>query len=318
MEGSMTPAKAEENIKKSVSQPKSFFDKKSLKKGLTALAAIVLLTIIVWVIRKIDETLIDGFNVGGFVVPFLSALVLFTIGLVFYQRVKKTDTLKYDFITVAAHRLRTPLSRLGWMIAGLKDEVKSEGGRSLLSDAEKTATELTNITNHLLTAAEAGESSLFYSYFPHEEDLGIIARQVIGMYAIGARKKNIEVLISVAPDLPKVNVDRDRIQEALGAFLENAILYTHPNGRIEVFVTLERKNIKVAVRDNGIGLSREELPYVYTKFFRTKGAVASDADRAGLGLAIAKDIVEQHRGSVGVDSSGRDKGSIFWFSIPTM
>ena len=67
----MTPAKAEENIKKSVSQPKSFFDKKSLKKGLTALAAIVLLTIIVWVIRKIDETLIDGFNVGGFVVPFL-------------------------------------------------------------------------------------------------------------------------------------------------------------------------------------------------------------------------------------------------------
>lgn len=299
-----------------VTAERSFWDRVFSKIGLISFGIIFFLAIIVWVIRMIDEVIIHSLKGSSFIVPVASSLLLFAGGSVFWRQAKKTDTLKYEFITVAAHRLRTPLSRLGWMIAGLRDEVTTEGGKALIEDANKTSLELTGIANQLLTAAEAGESSLYYSYLFHEEDIGLIARQVIGDYAIGARKKNIEILISVTPDLPKVYVDRDRIREALGAFLENAILYTSTQGRIEVVVSRERNYAKVSVKDTGMGILKDELPYVFTKFFRTKGAVAFDADRAGLGLAIAKDIIKHHGGDVGVESGGKDQGSIFWLTLP--
>lgn len=308
----------EQSIKKSATQPRTFLDKKSLKKGLTGVGIFILLMLIVWVIRRIDETLIHGFNVSGFYVPAASALLLFVIGMIFYKRVRKTDTLKYEFITVAAHRLRTPLSRLGWMIAGLRDEVTTESGKPLVDDAGKTTAELSNIANQLLNSAEAGEESLFYSYIFHEEDLGLIIHQMVSEYAIVARKKNIEILISVPPNLPKVYADRDRIREAFAAFLENAVLYTPQGGRIEIALVPEWNHLKVSIKDSGMGISSTELPYVFTKFFRTKGAVAFDADRAGLGLAIAKDIIERHGGQAGVLSLGKDQGSTFWFTVPVV
>lgn len=281
-----------------------------------SLGIIFSLAIIVWVLQVLSEIIVHSMNGSSFIIPVISSFILFLVGRLFWKEGKKTDTSKYEFITVAAHRLRTPLTRLGWMITGLRDEVSTQNGKSLADDANKTAIELTSITNQLLTAAEAGESSLYYSYIPHEEDLGLIVRQVIGEYAIGAMKKNIEVLISAPTDLPKVYVDRDRIREAIGALLENAILYTSTQGRIEVVIVKEWKHLKVSVRDNGIGISKSEIPYVYTKFFRTKDAVAKDADRAGLGLAIAKDIVQRHGGEVGVESKGTNQGTQFWFTFP--
>ncbi len=300
----------------SVIKSASIFSRVFSKSGLISLGIIIGLAIIVWFLQMLNEVIIHQMKWSSLITPVIASLILFTAGSFFWKRAKKTDGSKYEFITVAAHRLRTPLSRLGWMIGGLRDEVTTESGKSLVEDAGKTAAELTSIANQLLTAAEAGDSSLYYSYIPHEEDLGLIVRQVIGEYAIGAVKKNIEVLISAPTDLPKVYVDRDRIREALGSFLENAILYTPQQGRIEVVVVKEWNHLKVSVKDTGIGISKSELPYVFTKFFRTKGAVASDADRAGLGLAIAKDIVERHNGEVGVESEGNNQGSRFWFTLP--
>lgn len=297
-------------------KPISFFSLVFSKTGLISLGIIAGLAVIVWVLQTVNEIIVHQMNRSGFIIPVIASIILFIAGSFFWKQAKKTDGSKYEFVTVAAHRLRTPLSRLGWMITGLRDEVKTESGRSLIDDASKTAAELTSIANQLLTAAEAGESSLYYSYIPHKEDLGLIVRQVIGEYAIGAVKKNIEVLISAPTDLPKVYVDRDRIREALGSFLENAILYTSQQGRIEVTLMKEWNHLKVSVKDNGIGISKNELPYVFTKFFRTKGAVASDANRAGLGLAIAKDIIERHGGGVGVESEGNNQGSRFWFTLP--
>lgn len=287
------------------------------RKHLLSAGAYILLVVFVLVLRTIDEDLIHEYGMNTVLLfPLISATIVFAAGSYLLNRSKHSDAQRYEFITVAAHRLRTPLSRLNWMVAGLRDEVSSETGKGLVDDAQKTATELTNIANQLLNAAEAGESSLYYTYIFHPEDLGLIVRQVIGEYAIGAMKKNIEVLISAPTDLPSVNVDRDRIREALGAFLENAILYTPQQGRIEVFIAREWNHLKVSVKDSGIGISKNELPYVFTKFFRTKGAVASDADRAGLGLAITKDIIARHGGEVGAESSGKDQGSLFWFTLP--
>lgn len=287
------------------------------KKNLVSLGVMVLLAVFVSIVRTIDEVLTHEYGIHtALIFPFISALLLFAAGKYLLSRSKRSDEQRYEFITVAAHRLRTPLSRLNWMVSGLQGEVSSETGKSLVHDAGKTVTELTEIANQLLNAAEAGESSLYYTYMFHLEDLGLIVRQSIGEYAIGAVKKNIEVLISAPTDLPAVNADRDRIREAIGAFLENAILYTPEQGRIEVFLVREWNHLKVSIKDSGIGISKNELPYVFTKFFRTKGAVAKDADRAGLGLAIAKDIIVRHGGGVGVESAGKDHGSLFWFTLP--
>lgn len=282
----------------------------------SSFAAIGALTLLYWFVRAADAKLQAAYGISMIAVPLAVAVVLFLVFTAFRFRAKRAEKLKYEFITVAAHRLRTPLTRLGWMVAGIQDELSTPQGRHLAEDADRTVKELTDIADRLLSAAEAKKPSLYYSYIPQEEDMGLIARQAAGDYGIGASKKNIKFSVFVSETLPKVYVDRDRIRTAIGVFLENAILYTPPGGTVELRVSPARSGVEVFVRDSGVGILADELPYVFTKFYRTRAAVAADADRAGLGLAIGKDIIERHGGKVGARSEGKDRGSVFWFWIP--
>lgn len=282
----------------------------------SSFAAIGAFTLLYWFVRAADAKLQSVYGVSMIAVPLVVAVVLFSIFAVLRMRTRRAEKLKYEFITVAAHRLRTPLTRLGWMVAGIRDELSTPQGRQLAEDADRVVHELTDIADRLLSAAEAKKPSLYYSYIPEEEDMGLIARQAAGDYGIGATKKNIKFSVAIPESLPKVYVDRDRIRTAIGVFLENAILYTPFGGTMELRVAPARGGVEVSVRDSGVGILADELPYVFTKFYRTRAAVAADADRAGLGLAIGKDIIERHGGKVGARSEGKDRGSVFWFWIP--
>jgi two-component system sensor histidine kinase VicK len=288
-----------------------------IKKIILTIFAITTISLTIVAIGVGGQWVISNVTIGmAWVVAFSVGTLIFLLWEGVAIKLKKTDKLKSEFVTIAAHRIRTPLTRIRWMIS----EVASENGlgknNPLISSLDETMDNLINATNKLLSAAEAGKSSLYYDYLFETGHFDTVVRQVVARYSIGAAQKNINVDVDIAEGLPETSFDKERMRTAIGAFVENAILYTDKGGTIYIKVYIEKKNIIFSIKDNGIGIPKEDLPYIFSKFFRSKDAVSLDRDRAGLGLFIAKEIIRKHKGKVGVESEGRNTGSRFWVSLP--
>ncbi len=288
-----------------------------IKKIIFTIVAITALSLVVaavgvggeWVISNITINLawMSAFAVGTLVFVLLKGVSM---------RLKKTEALKSEFITIAAHRIRTPLTRIRWMISEVAEETGLGKNNPLIRSLDKMTGNLIEASNRLLDAAEAGKSSLYYDYIFERGYFGNIVRQVVAEYSVVAVKKNISVTVNVEDGLPETSFDKERIETAIGAFIENAILYTPKDGSIDIEVAVKKKRIVFSIKDTGIGIPKEALPYIFSKFFRTKDAVSLDRDRAGLGLFIAREIIRRHGGKVGVESEGKNYGSRFWVSLP--
>lgn len=246
-----------------------------------------------------------------------SAVILFIIVvLLLLKKIKKSEEIKKEFIAVASHRLRTPLTQMQWMLSGLNDDIATVQGKDLVANMETTLKDLTMVVNKFLDASEAGKSSLFYDYIYTDTSIMVVIRQVIADYSVGISAKNITLTVRIDDNLPKLFIDADRIAIAFGAVLENAIIYTKKGGTIDVYLRTEGDFVVCSVKDSGIGIAKKAFAYVFSKFYRTKEAVSWDRDRAGLGLFIAEQIIKKHKGKITVNSEGRDKGSVFTFSLP--
>jgi len=262
-----------------------------------------------WVISNVTST-------QAWIASFAIGLLIFVIWKSVSIRLKKTDALKSEFITIAAHRIRTPLTRVQWMLSEIATESGLGKENQLIVSMEETMSDLTKASNNLLNAAEAGKSSLYYDYLFEKGHVENLVRQAIAEYSSGAKQKNISIEIEMEENLPELSLDKERIKTALGIFIENAIIYTSKGGAIIIKVFFKNNKIFFSIKDSGIGIPKESLPYIFSKFFRTKESVSLDRDRAGLGLFIAKEIIKRHHGDVYVESRGKNLGSHFWFSIP--
>jgi len=291
-----------------------------IKKSITAIVVIVVLIFLLRALITLDAYFL--FETKGYLqwmVPVVGAIIIYAIGAVLMYRLRKTERLKSEFITVVAHRLRTPLTRIGWMITGLGQEVQTEEGKNLATDAEKTTKELTTIVNQFLDAMEAGDSGLYDDYLFEEGNIAQVIRQVVTDYASGIQRKGLNVIVDIAEDSPKINMDKERMRIAIGALLENAVLYTPQNGKINItLLQKDDKSVGIEIVDNGIGLSKEEMSNLFSKFYRGKRATSIDRDRAGLGLFLAKQIVKKHGGRIEVGSLGISHGSRFAIILPVV
>lgn len=288
-----------------------------IRKALLYAFVILALYIAVLVIGAVGSWAADTVSVEVlFALPLLIAIALFVLGKVIFDRISKVERLKTDFLTVVAHRLRTPLSRMNWMLDELSSDMSAPPRKETVDAMRETLNTLVDVVNQFLDATEAGKTSLYYDYLFEREKPDHILRQVVADYTVGAARKGVSLNLSIEEGIPQILLDRDRIKLAMSIFIENAILYTSKGGRVDVSLKVEGNEVVFTVKDTGIGISQESLRYVFTKFFRTKDAVSVDRDRTGLGLFIAKEIVEQHGGTVGVSSEGAGKGSTFWFTLP--
>ena len=105
------------------------------------------------------------------------------------------------------------------------------------------------------------------------------------------------------------------MEQVIGTFIENAIVYTQKGGSVKVLLEKKRRSVKFIVEDTGIGLTKEERDHVFLKFFRSHEALLTDTTGIGLALFLAKGVITQHNGHIGVTSRGLDKGSTFWFTL---
>ena len=216
-----------------------------------------------------------------------------------------------NLIADVAHELRTPVADIQAYLEAIHDGLM-EPNQSNLDSIHEDITLLSRLINdlQLLALADSGRFSLVRK----PEDIAQIVSNVITSIRPKIDSKKIKISLDL-PELPPIEIDAHRISQVLRNLLENAIRHTPGDGEISVSVRENGGDIEVAVSDTGDGISAEDLPYIFERFFRVDKSRARHTGGSGLGLTIAKRLVEAHGGKIKVHSQV-GKGSRFTFTIP--
>jgi|GEM_PF-918488 len=232
-------------------------------------------------------------------------------------RLEELDEIKSEFVTIAAHQLRTPLTGIRWSYQILLEDatgVLTSGQRRILSGGLGASLRMINLVNDLLSVARI-EEGRFGFHFTLQSPTAMIAHAVERFGKMAGEKG-----IAFVPELPAGSVrsfafDEEKISLVLDNVLDNAVKYTEPGGKIAFSVTEEKNALKIVVSDTGIGVPKEQLHRVFGKFFRANNAVRFHTSGTGLGLYVSKNIVEKHNGTMNVESA-ESKGSTFTITLP--
>jgi len=229
---------------------------------------------------------------------------------------KKMDQIRRDFVANVSHELRTPLSILRGYIETLLDspEISREEFSRILGVMERHSKRLDLLAEDLLTLAQLESAN------PNLQlgnvDLPSFFGEVIRDWEKKLATKQLNLIVDLPPDAPTIRADRARLQEALYNLLDNAVKHSREHGEIRLMARQRDEEIVVSVSDNGIGISEEDLPRIFERFYRVDKARSTESIRGtGLGLAIVKHIAQLHGGRVEANSEP-GKGTTIRVSLP--
>jgi signal transduction histidine kinase len=226
--------------------------------------------------------------------------------------IERIEKLRRDMVADVAHELRTPLSNVAGYLEAIRDDVVKPDTATIASLSEEVDL-LSRLVDDLqeLALADAGELKLVRQ----PEDMAQLIEQSVKAIQVKAANKNLDVSTEIPANLPPVNIDYHRISQVLRNLLANAIAHTANGGKINISAVPLDKYINIRVSDNGEGIPAEDLPNMFERFYRVDKSRARHAGGYGLGLTIAKRLIEAHGGTIGVESE-LGKGSCFSFTIP--
>ena len=229
------------------------------------------------------------------------------------DKLEKTETMRRQLIGDVTHELRTPLTAVKGYLEGLMDGVlpaDPETYEQIHSEIDR----LQRLVNDLqeLSRVEAGAFQLNLAPVPPER----LIERIQSTLGRQFEDKNIQLVTDVEPGLPNLFVDKDRIIQVLTNLAGNALQYTPNGGKVSISVRREKSEILFAVKDTGIGISTEQLTFIFNRFYRTDKSRNRASGGSGIGLTIAKALVQAHQGKIWAESNGEGKGSTFSFLIP--
>jgi signal transduction histidine kinase len=222
------------------------------------------------------------------------------------------EQLRRNMVADVAHELRTPLSNIQGYLEAIRDGVVKPDAATIRSLSEETAL-LSRLVNELqeLSLAEAGELKLVYQ----AEDITKLIKQAVTSWQPQLTAKEISLFLNLPDNLPLVNIDWQRVNQVLHNLLENAVAHTHKEGTINVAAITQGNWVVISVSDTGEGIPAEDLPHIFERFYRVDKSRARATGGSGLGLTIAKRLVEAHGGTITAQSE-LGKGSRFSFTLP--
>lgn len=233
------------------------------------------------------------------------------------SREKFIEKLKSEFISLAAHQLRTPTSVTKWIIDLM---IKGEAGK--ITKEQKELLQKTYLNNErmiatiddLLNIARI-EEGRFLGEFAKESIEKLIGG-VVQKYREIIKEKNIKVETIFPSGLSsEIEMDKESVMLAIDNLIDNAIKYNPAGGEVTIGLSCDKMGLKVQIKDTGIGIPEHQQDRVFSKFFRGDNAVKIGTSGTGLGLFIVKNIIEAHNGKMGFKSE-ENKGSTFWFTLP--
>jgi signal transduction histidine kinase len=222
------------------------------------------------------------------------------------------EQLRRNMVADVAHELRTPLSNIQGYLEAIRDRVMKPNAATIRSLNEEAAL-LSQLVNELqeLSLAEAGELKLAY----RSEDTTRLVRQAVSPWQPKMAAKEISLSLDLPDGLPPVRIDWQRVNQVLHNLLENAVAHTFKGGSINVAATELDGWVEISVADTGEGIPAADLPNIFERFYRVDKSRARVTGGSGLGLTIAKRLIEAHGGRITVESK-LGGGTCFSFTIP--
>ena len=235
-----------------------------------------------------------------------------------YDQLKQLDEAKSEFISIASHQLRTPLTAIKGYISMILEGDYGRLARKTLKHIENiyySSERLIALVNSLLNISrlESGKITMDYS----EVNIADVAKDVVKELEVQAEKKSLELAVEAAAGFPATAwTDHDKIRNIILNLVDNAIKYTAQGGVTVLLQPAENKKFRIVVQDTGAGLDPDEISKLFESFSRAGAGQRVWVEGAGLGLYIARKFVEMHQGKVWVESEGKGKGSRFIAELP--
>jgi two-component system phosphate regulon sensor histidine kinase PhoR len=232
------------------------------------------------------------------------------------NKLQSLDTQKSEFVAIAAHQLRTPLTSIRFAHQMLADSIVDKLTPDQLKALESARISIDRMFNMIedllvIDVIEYGDLKLTYAPAALEH---IIDDILLGLTA-SIQNRSVDVVLHFAQEPSNVSCDPKRIKEALSNIIDNAVKYTSENGQVIIDTVYTSKTVTVTISDTGIGVEKSDVGMLFKKFSRMDNAKLVDANGSGLGLYIAKKIVEKHEGTI-LFSHHLPVGSSFIVSLP--
>ena len=230
------------------------------------------------------------------------------------EKLNRVESMRRRLIGDVSHELRTPLTAIKGSMEGLIDGIlpaNEETYQQIHAETER----LNRLVDDLQELSRV--ESRAYELDIQSVDLPSLVRTVSKRLGPQAESKHISLNVDLSPDLPQVLADQDRIIQVLTNLANNALQYTPEGGKIIISAQQHNGEIQMSVRDTGVGIPPEHVEHIFDRFYRVdKSRSRQSGGGSGIGLTIARALVEAHSGRIWVESAGEAKGSVFHFTLP--
>ncbi len=229
---------------------------------------------------------------------------------------KKLDKAKDEFVSMASHQLRTPLTSvkgyLSMVVDGDAGKVTKQQ-KELLDEAYVSNEKMVNLVNDFLNVSRIQTGKFMLEKLPI--DLSKLVDQEVKGLVQNAKKRGIKLAYRADKNIPSLMVDEGKIRQVVMNYIDNAIYYSHQDSTIKIDLVIDKDEIVFTVKDTGIGVPISEQAGLFTKFYRASNAKKQRPDGTGVGLYLAKKIVSAHDGKI-IFKTVEGQGSTFGFSLP--
>ena len=227
------------------------------------------------------------------------------------ENLEMIERLRKNMVADISHELRTPLTNLRGYLEGLSDSVIPPT-RETFQMLEQEILRLVKMVDDLQQLARADAARSFLDC--QEVSLHEMLEQIMALYQPNFQEKEIAVKWLLDPESDLLTADRDKLLQAIRNLVDNAWKYTPPGGVVTISTQRTDSGIKTTFTNSGSAIAEHDLPYLFERFFRADRSRSRNAGGAGIGLAIVKELIEAHGGTVGAESD--ESGTRVWFTLP--
>ncbi len=232
------------------------------------------------------------------------------------RQLQKLDEAKNEFMSMASHQLRTPLTSIkGYLDMVLQGDLGKVNAtqKTVLSEAFLSSERMVALINDFLNVSRLQTGK--FTIDRREGDLKEVVKGQVRMLKVVAKQHDLVIKEAIDKNVPVMDMDADKLQQVVLNFIDNAIYYSKPKTTIQVKLEMKGKEVEFTVQDTGIGVPQEEQAGLFGKFFRASNAKKRRPDGTGVGLFLTKKVITLHGGQV-IFSSEENKGSTFGFRLP--